>query len=152
MRYRHSQVLDLAEISKDTLRYWKAHMAPLRQKDGRSQSYTFAEIVAIGAVAQAVGLFGLGVERLGPMADQLFALVSKAIAPGRDPGMLFIGAESITWGTEIPEIAGCTLILPLNPVVARIRERIATFDVPEAPPIQYELPMMNQRIIGLTRR
>jgi hypothetical protein len=153
MRYRHSQVLELATISKDTLRYWKEHLGPLRQKDGRSQSYTFAEVVAIGAVADAAALFGLSVERLGPMADQLFKLVAKATEPGRDPGMLLIGLDAVTWRTELPQaVATCTVIVPLGPVVARIRGQIAVSDVTNAPPAQYDLPIPGQRVVGLRRQ
>lgn len=128
-------------------------MGPLRQKDGRSQDYTFAEIVGIAAVVEAVAGFGLGVERLGPIADQLFVLVAKATEPGREAGILFLGTQSVTWNTEVPRVVeSCMFMIPLGPVIARIRQRIAAGNPPEVPPVQYDLPMPGQRVVGLTRK
>lgn len=153
MRYRHSQVLQLAGISKDAIRHWKLHLGPLRHKDGRSQTYTFSEIVAIAAIADAVKVFGLSVERLAPMADRLFALVAKATEPDRSPGNLLVGPENVAWEAEIPQTtANCILILPLGPIIVRIRNRITMIDTPDAPPTQYELPIPGQRVVGLPRK
>lgn len=153
MRYRHSQVLELTGISKDAIRYWKHHLSPLREKDGRSQTYTFAEVVAIGAIADAVAVFNLGVERLAPMADQFFELIAKATEPGREPGLLCLGLGSVAWRAEPPrDIGGCMLILPLGPVIARIRSQIAAGDAPVKPPAQYELPIPGRKVVGLPAR
>jgi hypothetical protein len=151
MRYRHSQVLELAGVSKDTIRYWKLHLAPLQRKDGRSQHYTFAEILAIAAIADAVSVFNVGVERLAPIADRIFELAAKAIELGREPGVLCLKAASVEWRPQPPHVVdACTLILPLEPLIRRLRARIAN-SAHNVPPAQYELPLPERIVIGLPR-
>jgi hypothetical protein len=152
MRYRHSQVLEITGVSKDALRYWKKHISPLSQKDGRSEGYTFAEVLGIAVVAEAVAGFGVAVERLAPVANPLFALVAKATEPGREPGFLSLQPDSVRWDAELPgAVARCTLIIPIGPVAAQIRARIVAGELPEVPPVQFDLPIPGQRVVGMTR-
>ncbi|MGF1639967.1 MAG: hypothetical protein ACFCUO_03375 [Rhodospirillales bacterium] len=132
------------------MRYWKRCLSPLRKKDGRSQTYTFAEVVAMAVIADAVAAFNVGVERLAPLADEFFELVANAVEPGREPGMICFGPASVAWlAVPPPDIDACMLILPLGAVVARIRSQIATVDAPVMPPAQYELPLPGRKVVGL---
>lgn len=152
MRFRHSQVLELTGATKDALRHWKKVFPPLRQKDGRSQTYTLAEVVAISIIVDLVNTFEVRVERLSPYANRLFELTSSILGTDGPAGFLCLNKETISWRLEVPsDPSGCTMVLPLTPIVRRLLQKIGGTGASSTPPPQFELPFFGVAQVNLGR-
>lgn len=77
MRFTPAQVVDLAGITAETLRYWKKSMPSLAGKRGHAPCYTRAEIVGLIVIRQLTRDFKMDVSVLAPQSDALFTLCSS---------------------------------------------------------------------------
>ena len=74
MRFTPAQAIGLADITAETLRYWKRFVVPLTSKRGHTPCYTRAEIVGLIVVRRLVRDFKMDVSVLQLQSEKLFAL------------------------------------------------------------------------------
>lgn len=78
MKFTPAQLIAIADLSPETLRYWKKHLTPIAGKRGHAPCYSRADVVALIVVRRLVRDFKMDVSRLGQHSDQLFKLCSDA--------------------------------------------------------------------------
>lgn len=154
MRFDTSQILDLAGISKEMLRHWKRALPPLFGRDGRSDRYSYAELVALCAIAQAVTKLTIPVSRFTDNAVWLFEEIERQLKPGGALLILCILPDRLTFLTE-RELANVEAgsFIRLDVVVDRLSTR--AFSEEEQPQeAQLDLPFRDAKIMGIriTRR
>ena len=126
MRFTPSQVVDLAGITAETLRYWKKSMPSLASKRGHAPCYTRAEIVGLIVLRQLTRDFKIDVSALAPQSDALFALCASQWAlPSRrllrvtcDGRFTSHEAES---GMDLQE---AVIVFPLDKAVQELDDRL----------------------------
>ena len=74
MRFTPARAIALADISVETLRYWKKFVPCLADKRGHAPCYTRAEIVGLIVVRQLVRDFKMDVSALLAQSETLFGL------------------------------------------------------------------------------
>lgn len=79
MRFSTAQLQELTNIRREQLRHWKKVLPPLYGRDGRGESYTFAEVLAIALLMVVIDELGISVSKLAGTAAELFALVDERI-------------------------------------------------------------------------
>jgi hypothetical protein len=116
IRIETSQLLDLAGITSDKLRYWKDMLPPIKGRDGRKQGYSFAEAVAIAAIASAMTRFRMDISCFSEHADEFFERVGAAIEQG--------GAAILTIPPGEEESGQVCLIFRIDKIAATLRDRL----------------------------
>lgn len=72
MRYTQSQVRDLLGITVDTFRVWREAIPALHQHKGHAPTFTPGDIVALAALSDLIGLFGIRVGFLSSQFNEMF--------------------------------------------------------------------------------
>ncbi|NNM74196.1 hypothetical protein [Enterovirga aerilata] len=148
MRFETAQVLELAGISKETLRHWKGILAPISDHDGRSHRYTYPELVSLCVISQAVQKLGLPVSRFGETATWLFAEIEARTKPANLPMALLIVGSEMEFGDDrdLPEVETITVVR-----VDRVMERLRATVLDPGPQIaQLDLPFEHAKVVALT--
>lgn len=68
---RPQEVLELAEITRETLRYWRKKVQPLRGKRGNQPCFTLGDVLALRVLNKLVSS-GYDIHALSPIAVELF--------------------------------------------------------------------------------
>lgn len=128
MMYSAKQVLEVVEISSQTLRYWKSKLGPLSKQKAYAAQFTAHDIVALCVVRVLVKDFCVDVQRLSAVSDELFAacrqpvwgaqvnlyLVLDLLAPQ-------IAALPVTDALVIQSPA---IVVPLAPIAGRVQAKL----------------------------
>jgi hypothetical protein len=147
-RFDTTQTLHLAGLSKETLRYWKSILSPIRGRDGRSQGYTFHEVVALAVISRAVHELAVPISRFASKADHLFSEIAAHAQSVVKPLILCITQEDIVLvpPDELPNAETMALVR-IDQVLHTLRGAIgAEYGSGEA---QLDLPFHDPRIVGL---
>jgi DNA-binding transcriptional MerR regulator len=148
MRYDTSQVLALTGITKETLRHWKRVLPPLFGRDGRSEGYTFQEVLALAIIARAVQDLSVPISRFTAIAERLFTEVAAQIQPSGRSLVLCITRNEMAFAAhgELPN-AETIAIVRVEPIANKLgREVSEELMETEA---QLDLPLGDARIVGL---
>lgn len=143
MRLETAQVLALLGLTKETLRHWKKVLAPLAGRDGRSDGYSFDELIALALIARAVRDLQVPISRLAPVADRLFREVAAHVEALHTTTVLCIseGDVALCPIERLPSDS-CLALVRLAPIVQDLRQRLApdtrldpqlSFDLSAAP-------------------
>jgi DNA-binding transcriptional MerR regulator len=148
MRYDTSQVLILTGITKETLRHWKRVLPPIYGRDGRSEGYTFQEVLALSIIARAVQDLAVPISQFTSTAGRLFAETAAQIGPTGKPLVLCITGNQMTFTThdELPN-AETMAIVRVGPILDKLRRAVA--EDPAETEAQLDLPFDDARIVGL---
>lgn len=126
MRFTPAQVVDLAGITAETLRYWKKSMPSLAGKRGHAPCYTRAEIIGLIVIRQLTRDFKMDVSALAPQSDALFTLCSSKWAlPSRR--LLRVTCDGrITSHLTVSEIDfdEAVIVFPLDKAVQELDDRL----------------------------
>lgn len=126
MRFTPAQVVDLAGITAETLRYWKKSMPSLAGKRGHAPCYTRGEIVGLIVIRQLTRDFKIDVSVLAPQSDALFTLCTSQWAqPTRR--LLRVTCDgrvtSHETGSEM-DFADAVIVFPLDKAVQELDDRL----------------------------
>ena len=126
MRFTPAQVVDLAGITAETLRYWKKLMPSLAGKRGHAPCYSRAEIVGLIVIRRLTRDFKVDVSLLAPQSDALFAhcasqwaLPSKRLLQVTCDGRI----TSHQAGLEM-DFAEAVIVFPLDKAVQELDDRL----------------------------
>jgi len=148
MRYDTGQVLTLTGISKETLRHWKRVLPPIYGRDGRSEGYTFHEVLALSIIARAVHDLAVPISRFTSTAERLFSDSAAEIRTTGRALVLCITGSQMTFTTEdkLPD-TGTMAIVRIGPIADKLRRSVSEDHAhTEA---QLDLPFQEARIVGL---
>jgi len=129
MRFQTRQVLEIADISGDTLRNWKKNLPPISSVDGRSVQYTPGQLVGICAVAAVVKNIGLPISRLAPEAEVIFDSIERyTLERARNISMI-ITATKLYFDVDNSPVTDATfIIVKLNPIWDQIQNAFLEAD------------------------
>lgn len=131
IRIETAQVLELAGITSDKLRYWKDALPPIKGRDGRKHGYSFSEAVAIAAIAAAMRSFGIEISRFSDSAVALFGRVEDLVSDPAGPVVLELPTELQPSGARDAGIADVVLRFHIGRIADRLRERLTSAEVPQ---------------------
>lgn len=140
VRLETAQVLELANLTKDTLRHWKRVLSPIRDRDGRSARYTLHEVAALAVIARAVHDLSVPISRFTEHAEGVFAEIETLMASGEKPKVLCVTPEDVlfTLPNSLPD-AETMAIVRIEPVLRKLSEQIS--GAPASPLHQLMLPL-----------
>ena len=126
MRFTPAQAIALADISAETLRYWKKSVPTLASKRGQAPCYTRAEIVGLIVLRQLVRDFKMDVGALAAQSDTLFSLCASQWARPirrliRVTSHGHVTAHENLAGIEFAEAA---IVLPLDTAIEELEGRL----------------------------
>jgi hypothetical protein len=111
-RFDTTQTLHLARLSKETLRYWKSTLSPIRGRDGRSLGYTFHEVAALAVISRAVHELAVPISRFALRAEHVFSEIAAHAESAHKPLILCITQENIVLVPpyELPDVETMALV------------------------------------------
>lgn len=126
MRFTPAQVVDLASITAETLRYWKKSMPLLAGKRGHSPCYTRSEIVGLIVIRQLTRDFKIDVSVLALQSDALFTLCSpRWTQPSRQ--LLRVTCDGQVTSHETGskmDFTEAVIVFPLDKAVQELNDRL----------------------------
>ena len=133
IRYTPGQLRDALQLTKETFRYWKKNLPALNAASGHSPCFGPGDLLATAIVKHATEVAGVSVSRLSSLAEQLFTLSRSSawVHLERLTAVLSLEEGRVTFsGGEAGVVAsGLTVLIPLRPIVAALRERLNEADV-----------------------
>jgi DNA-binding transcriptional MerR regulator len=122
MRFETAQVLEIAGVSKDTLRHWKKILAPIGSVDGRSARYSLSELVSICVIARASQELGVAISQVAKSADWLFAAAEDHLAAERRGDIVYLLPDGTgLWSSNTQPIFDAAITIRIGPILDRIR-------------------------------
>jgi hypothetical protein len=135
MRFKRAQILDLLEISPDTLRHWKTALPPISNKDGRGSDYSLAELLSLAIIARATHHLKIQVSLFTDFSTRLFEWMEEVVAQDQWDQVLFITHEEarLVDPSQVPE-ADSIIAIKIRPVMEEVQRRMgATRENPNEP-------------------
>ena len=133
IRYTPGQFRDALGLTKETFRYWKRDLPALAVSAGHSPCFGPGELVATAIVKCVTGSGGVPVSRLANLAPALFAMCRKMPWPQLEQlnAILFIESGRVEFEAPgaILRMDEPAFIIPLRPLVERLRERLLDADI-----------------------
>ena len=122
MRFETAQVLEIAGVSKDTLRHWKKVLAPISRIDGRSARYSLSELVSICVIARATQELGVAISQIAKSAEWLFAAAEDHLPVGQhERGIVYLLPDgSGLWSTNPLPNLDAAIAIRIAPILERI--------------------------------
>ena len=141
MKFTPAQATSLADISAETLRYWKKFLPPLAAKRGHAPCYTRAEILGLIVVRRLVRDFKMDVSVLQSQSDQLFGLCASLqwTQSGR-PHLVVTSEGAVSAHEDLArsQYLEPAIVFPLDVAVNELEQRLNERERP--PQLELGLP------------
>jgi len=141
MKFTPQQVRNLVGVETQTLRYWKAKLAPISHYVGYAPCYTIGDIVALRVARVLVRDFSVGIGKVSEVANELFRECRRPLR--KNEGEVFLIFDSYK-GTvrladnQLARTVTCpSLVIPLTPIFRALQQNLTSELIP---PEQRELP------------
>jgi hypothetical protein len=128
IRFTQEQARALTGASSEAIRHWRKAVPYLAAKPGKSARFTFPDIVGMAVTNEVTTTFGVRVRNVAAGIDALFELLAET-----RPTLLEDALAVVTAGeaTLVPageftrqRLDGPGLVVPLGPLVARLRRHV----------------------------
>jgi DNA-binding transcriptional MerR regulator len=121
MRFETAQVLEITSLRKDTLRHWKRVLPNLRHLDGRSASYSLAELLSILIIARLTQELGVTISQVAKSSEWLFHEVETRLQSGQTSGVIHLlpGGHAI-WLDEVAKDVEAATVVSVAPLLAQV--------------------------------
>lgn len=133
IQFTQEQARDLADASPGDVRVWRSNVPYLAAKPGKAARFTFADLVGLAITADLTGTFHVRISDIGPGVDALFRALAEARPPHLEGLIALIDTASAhlfpAADLGARQVTGPTFVVPCDPVLARIGERM----MPSAP-------------------
>ena len=127
IQFTQEQARTLTGVSVETIRHWRKTVPYLANKPGKSARFTFADVVGL-AVTQELNNIGVRIASVSVGVEALFQLLAQAGPGGLEGGIALVTRTeaSIVRPEQITDlrIEQSGLIVPLHPLMVRIREQM----------------------------
>lgn len=128
IQFTQEQARDLAGVSPGDVRAWRKAVPYLAEKPGKAARFTFADLVALAITADLTSAFHVRISDIGIGIDALFRMLTKARPPHLEGLVALIETASARLlpaaDLGARQVARPTFVIPCDPVVARIGERM----------------------------
>jgi hypothetical protein len=152
MRYTQGQVRDLLQVPVETLRRWRSGVPALAQHRGHGPTFSPGDVVALAIVSDLVNLYGLRVNSLSGRLDQLFDLCHGCSWLSLETCIILIMPDHVRLapvaGHRLDEADGTILMIPVRPIVVRLRTKLVASEVDDP---QARLSFPPTAVAGLPR-
>ena len=141
MRFTPAQATALADISVETLRYWKKFLPPLAAKRGHAPCYTRAEIIGLIVVRRLVRDFKMDVSVLQSQSEQLFGLCASSQWTQSGRRHLVVTCEGVVSAHEDlarNQYLEPAIVFPLDVAMNELEQRLNEHERP--PQLELGLP------------
>jgi hypothetical protein len=127
IQFTQEQARALTGVTVETIRHWRGAIPYLGGKPGKSARFTFGDVVGLAITRELINL-GVRIANVRDGVEALFQCLAQ-----ESPGMLQGGIALVTatgaWIVRPEELAGrrineSGLIVPLDPLLSRIREHM----------------------------
>lgn len=140
MRYTQSQIRDLLGLSVETLRAWRGVVPFLGERKGHAPTFTSGDLVALAAISELVGTFGVRIGSIAEQAQMVFELCHDQSWLGLENCIIVLDgtAAHLTvtegqWlGTQQP-----MWIVPCSPLITRLRNMLSAPEAPQQGHLQF---------------
>lgn len=123
MLFNTGQVHELTGLKREQFRHWRKVLPQLHGRDGRSEQYSFSDVLALSVLKTMVHDFGVNVSNLAASAQDIFALFADSEI-GALPEWLYI-CDDGTVGSTHPIRAKAYMAVNLGQLLAEVRDRLA---------------------------
>lgn len=140
--YTPGQLRSAISIAPETYRHWKKALGPLRRGRGHSPCFSSGDLLAVAVVRSLAVDVAVRVGALTPIAEPLFDLCNQSPWPVLERNKLIIDLSEAHLQLR-PELAEVTtdrptIMIPLWPIVARLREQLlAAVDVEDQASLRF---------------
>jgi hypothetical protein len=135
LRYTPGQLRSAVAITPETYRHWKKALTPLRRQKGHSPCYSAGDLLAVAVVRMLTIDFEVRISALGPFGEELFSLCNNSPWPTLERGRLLIDVPGriVQFQSEPGDTPteGPVLLMPLRPIIARLRCQLLAANEPE---------------------
>lgn len=154
MRYTPSQILDITQMSRETLRYWRNVLPPLEGKKGKAARYSAGDALALLIIKEMVSAFEMNIAVIVSVSQQIFTTCqgvrwhrlsgkqlsidikggNVSIVSAKDPltasSGLIVLIDIDFWQSRLRELLvtdeAVQFALPFNPLLVKNRARAVT--------------------------
>lgn len=119
MRFNTTQMQQLTGVNREQLRHWRKVLPPLEGRDGRSDTYSFDEVVALAVLEGLVNGLRVSVSHLTDFSVELFTQFSEGHDLSSIPDTLYVTANG-RLSLELPK-AAVFVTVQVQPFIERIR-------------------------------
>ena len=141
MKFTPQQVRNLIGVETQTLRYWKAKLAPIAHYVGYAPCYTIGDIVALHIVRVLVRDFNVGIGKIAKVANELFQECRRPLWENEGEVFLIFDPHEGTVRLAANQLAGTVtrplLVIPLVPIFRALQQNLTS---EFTPPEQRKLP------------
>ena len=123
MRFNTTQMQQLTKVNREQLRHWRKVLPPLEGRDGRSDTYSFSEVVALAVLEALVNELRVSVSHLSSFSVDLFAHFSESDELSSMPDTLYLTADG-RLSLQTPK-ADVVVTVQVQPFIERIRSNLA---------------------------
>mgnify|MGYP002780939972 CR=1 FL=1 len=123
MLFNTGQMQELTGLKREQFRHWRKVLPQLQGRDGRSEQYSFSDVLALCVLRTMVHDLGVNVSNLIASAQDIFALFADSEI-GALPDWLFISDDG-TVGSALPTHAKAYMAVNLGQLLAEARDRLA---------------------------
>lgn len=124
LRFNTAQMQQLSRVNREQLRHWRKVLPPLEGRDGRSDTYSFTEVVALAVLEELVNGLAVSVSHLSAFSSDLFALLSESPELSSISDTLYLTKEG-NLSIDIPE-ADVFVTVHVHPFIERIKSSLST--------------------------
>lgn len=137
MKFTPAQAQVLADVSVETLRYWKRYLAPIAEKRGHAPCYSRGEVLALIVIRRLVRDFRIDVSVLAGSAIQLFAACAPQWHPSAGRWLLVsLGGDVLVRDVLMPdELAEPVIVFPMAAALRELDERLGEQDADSQLPL-----------------
>lgn len=136
MRYTPSQVRHVVGITQETLRHWRRTLPSLAGLKGHAPVFRPGQLLGLAVIRTLVEEMGLTVGALGAADQQIFELCSSPQWVRLAQGYLLVrpaeGQVQFVDTITEKDLERPSILLPLGPVVASLREALLEVTTEEA--------------------
>lgn len=123
MRFNTSQMQQLTGVNREQLRHWRKVLPPLEGRDGRSDTYSFSEVIAFAVLVELVNELRVSVSHLSDFSVDLFAQFSENDELSSIPDSIYVTAEG-TLSLEIPK-TDVFVTVRMQPIIERVTSSLS---------------------------
>lgn len=131
MRYTPAQILDITQMSRETLRYWRNVLPPLGEKKGKTARYSAGDLLALLIIKEMVTAFDMNIAVIAPVSQQIFTTCQGIKWHQSSDKQLSIDIKegNVTIiSTKAPCLSSCglTILIDIGFWQSRLRELLVT--------------------------
>jgi hypothetical protein len=128
IQFTQDQARALSGASAEALRHWKKVVPYLRDKAGKSARFSFADVLGLAATRELVATFGVHIASISIGVNTLFRLLSET-RPATLEDSVAVVTPREAWLFSSRDLTfrrqnGPALIVPLEPLISRLREQM----------------------------